>query len=191
MDHFYTNIQGWFDFEDLYHQIISDMPNSFKFAEIGVWKGRSLSYFVVEAINSRKSFEIYAVDTWQGSLEHKENTSFAYEPLLETDQGLYNNFIDNIRPIKPYINIIKKESIDASMSFKDNYFDTIFIDASHEYIDVLKDLLAWWPKIKKDNPKIYGHDYFWDGVKKAVHEFAEQYCLKVSLVSKNSWVICN
>lgn len=169
MEHFYHNIQGWFDFDDIYRNIIEESPLNAKFAEIGVWKGKSLSYFVVEAINSNKQFEIYAIDTFRGSDEHQAG-NFAYEPLLDTEDGLYNHFLENIDIVKERVNVVRKDSVDASMDFPDNYFDAIFIDAGHSFNDVLSDLIAWYPKLKSGS-FMYGHDVNWPTVSSAVEMF--------------------
>ena len=42
MKHFYHTIQGWFDFPDLYSEMVLK-HNDAKFVEVGVWKGKSLS----------------------------------------------------------------------------------------------------------------------------------------------------
>jgi hypothetical protein len=190
MNHFYQNIDGWFDFEDLYSHIVNSAPNTFKFAEVGVWKGKSLAYFIVEAINSNKNFEAYAIDTWAGSLEHMPNMP-AYDPLLQTTDGLYLHFLNNLSPVQEKIKIIRKKSVDAAKDFPDEYFDTVFIDASHEYIDVINDITTWWPKIKSGHKKMYGHDYHddWAGVKKAVQEFASNSSLNFKPISKTCWTI--
>ena len=188
MKHIYDKIHGWFNYKDLYSNLVKELPNGSKFAEIGVWKGKSLSYFVIESINSNKQIDIYAIDTWLGSLEHQKGQP-NYDPLVDIPDGLFNNFISNIKLIKDYINIIRENSIDASKKFPDNYFDAIFLDASHEYEDVLNDLIHWLPKMKQDNIQIYGHDYTWSDVKKAVDEFASDNKLNVIPISKSSWKI--
>lgn len=186
MEHFYHGIQGWFDFEDLYSEIVRNMPDGFRFAEIGVWKGRSLAHIAVEAVNSGKKFEIHAVDTWQGSREHRQGRF--HEPLLDTPDGLYEHFLGNIRPVIERIRIHRMKSADAAQLFPDGYFDTVFIDASHEYEDVLQDITAWMPKIKKDSLLI-GHDIDRRGVHDAVKQFSTQNGLEFGTVSTRCFAI--
>lgn len=57
MEHFYNNIQGWFDFENIYRKIVYNSPidNISHFVEIGSWLGKSSSFMAVEILNSKKS----------------------------------------------------------------------------------------------------------------------------------------
>lgn len=153
MEHIYQNIEGWFDFQDLYSKFIRELPSESKIVEIGVWKGKSVSYLAVEAINSGKNIKIYAVDSWDETPIHPEG---------------YTTFLSNIEPIKHVINVIKKPSLEATKLFEDESLDVVFIDALHDYENVKKDIFAWYPKVKQ-NGYIAGHDYN-EGVKQAVDE---------------------
>ena len=180
MDHFYKKIHGWFNFSDLYRSIIAKMPEDFKFAEVGVWKGQSISYFVVEAINSQKPFELYAIDTFDGRGTMRDS-------LLKMKDGLYDHFMKNIEHVKDHIKVIRNTSVNAAKEFPDNYFDAVFIDASHDFNSVLNDLHAWLPKVK--NNSLYGHDLDKTGVKKALEEFTKEKSLKFKKTSRNCWML--
>lgn len=139
-------------------------------------------FMVVEIALSGRDIEFYCVDTWEGSVEHKNREE------VKSAQ-LYDTFIKNIEPLKEYIVPIRKASLEAVNDFEDNSLDFVFIDASHEYLDVKEDLKAWWPKVKKDGV-FAGHDYkHWAGVTRAVNEFAVNNNLKASNISKTSWLI--
>ena len=169
MKHFYQNIPGWFDYEDLYSYMVQTAPvgsPGAKFVEVGAWKGSSACFMAVEIINSGKKIDFYAVDTWKGSVEHQEG-GFCEEPLLKIENGLYDAFIENISPVKGYIKPIRMTSIEAASQFEDESLDFVFLDASHEEEDVAADRNAWLPKIKKGGV-LAGHDIGWEGVKKAI-----------------------
>ncbi len=55
--------------------------------------------------------------------------------------------------------------------YENETIDFCFIDGSHEYEDVKKDILAYLPKVKKGGI-LAGHDYdrIWQGVINAVDE---------------------
>lgn len=185
MEHIYQNIQGWCDYYDFYDYIIDKMPNNFVFAEVGVWKGQSLSYFVVESINKHENGTIYAIDHWQGSIEHLNAGSPSYTPILKDNpNGLFDLFKHNISPIEQYITVLRNTSEEAATIIPDRSLDAVFIDASHEYEDIFKDLSLWMPKVKTGGV-FAGHDYLWfREVKQAVDEFASINNLKVHQVSK-------
>jgi predicted O-methyltransferase YrrM len=174
----HANIQGWFNYADLYTQIAKD-PKFNKIVEVGTWKGKSAMYMAVELALSERAVEFYCVDTWEGSGEHQN--------LEEVKTGqLFNIFLKNIEPVKNYIIPIRKASLEAVKDFANGSLDFVFIDASHEYKDVKADLSAWWPKIKPDG-MLTGHDFNWGGVRKAVYEFAKENELKALGISETCW----
>ena len=155
MEHFYNNIDGWFDFQIIYSQMVNKFSDRSHFVEIGAWLGKSTSYMAVEIINSGKNIKFDVIDTWGGS---------KYEELLYEDtinkiqKSLYDKFIENIRPVLNIINPIIGFSNDIVNNYKDESLDFVFIDASHDYDSVKKDIEMWYPKVKKGGI-LAGHDY--------------------------------
>ena len=79
--------------------------------------------------------------------------------------GFYKTrFFDNIIHHEDY-------SYNVVNNFKDNDYDFIYIDGSHTYESVKRDLELYLPKLKKGGI-IGGHDYsqIWPGVIEAVNE---------------------
>jgi hypothetical protein len=80
-----------------------------------------------------------------------------------------------MKPLEKHYFPLKISSLDAVKKFRDESLDFVFIDASHEYEDVKKDIEAWLPKVKPGGI-LAGHDYHGDendwfpGVKQAVNE---------------------
>lgn len=167
MEHFYQNIgENWFTYANLYKDMIQKFGDNSHFVEIGSWRGRSASFMAVEIINSGYNIKFDCVDTWKGSIEHKEHD-------LIINDTLYDEFINNISKVSHIINPIREESVNAAKNYSDNSLDFVFIDASHEYIDVFNDIKSWFPKIKKGGI-LAGHDIFWGGVNSAVNEFFKE-----------------
>ena len=55
MEHFYYHIgENWFNYQDLYNQMVNYFPDGAHFVEVGSWKGRSSAFMAVEIINSNK-----------------------------------------------------------------------------------------------------------------------------------------
>ena len=171
MEHFYKSVHGWFNFTNLYREMVKTFdPNSI-FVEIGTWKGQSACFMAVEIINSLKQIDFYCVDTWDG-----QDTYGQYNSDEDVKNNtVYSQFLKNIEPVNGVIKPIRKKSSEAVDSFKDNSIDFIFIDASHDYDNVKKDMVAWFPKLKKTGI-FAGHDYQskCPGVIKAVQEFSEE-----------------
>jgi hypothetical protein len=171
MNHFYGNVPGHFNYENVYDDIIAYTPanSAEKYVEIGAWKGKSICYAAVAIINSGKNITIDSVDTWEGS---------PGEPALMEDSSvinktLYDEFIVNIAPIKHVVTPVKMSSVEAAKQYADNSLFFVFIDGSHLYEAVKEDILAWLPKVKSGG-FIGGHDIDqtekFNGVRKAVDE---------------------
>ena len=153
MEHIYSKLGGWFDFPKFYSHVINTFSSGSTLIEIGTYEGMSLSYLVVEAINSGKEFNIIGID------------NFGFE-------GLREKYDSNIEPIKDKIKTIHSGSWEAASKFEDKSVDFVFIDANHTYDAIRKDIDYWLPKIKPGG-MLSGHDYNEDwhvGVKKAVDE---------------------
>ena len=41
IEHIYKNIEGWFDFENIYSDMVNRFDSNSHFVEIGSWLGRS------------------------------------------------------------------------------------------------------------------------------------------------------
>lgn len=176
MNHFYQSIDGWASIEDqgnLIKRIIEILGDrKIKIAEIGVYKGRSTAIFNVELINNDIDYEYHAIDHFMGSEEHDNTIDY------------YSIALDNLSPIIHKINLIKNDSIEQSKQYQDNYFDIVYIDASHDYESVKKDIIHWLPKVKYGGI-ICGDDYIdgWPGVVKAVDETLND----ISLIGHQQW----
>lgn len=161
MIHFYKQIQNWFNYESVFDMAIKNAKDGARFVEIGVWKGGSTAYMGVEIFNSGKKIQYDAIDTFEGSKEHGVVV------------GLYEEAYNNLKPLidANVVNLIKAHSQDVVSKYEDESLDFCFIDGSHEYEDVKKDIQAYLKKVKKGGI-LAGHDYdsLWDGVIKAVDE---------------------
>lgn len=184
MDHFYQNLgQDWFTYPNLYSSVVKEFDDNSHFVEVGSWKGRSSCYLAVEIENSGKLIKLDCIDTFEGSEEHLDPNSDAFEPLLQDRNGLYKEFLKNIQPVRHIIMPIKMSSLDAAELYSDNSLDFVFIDAAHDYENVRADILAWKNKVRVGGI-LAGHDYSWsEEVKKAVDEI-----LPNILESEGCWI---
>lgn len=150
-----SDIQGWCDFEWLYNRFAQKYSYG-DIVEVGVWKGRSITYLAEQLQKYNHSTKLYAVDTWAGSNE-KEHQD--YINSIGGPDELYHEFIRNIRETQTdnLILPLRGKSLDIVKILPNNYFDVVFIDASHEYEDFKLDLLAWVDKVKVGG-EFWGHD---------------------------------
>jgi glycosyltransferase involved in cell wall biosynthesis len=150
-------IEGWMTFPELLwlYELGKKMN---RIAEIGSWKGRS-----TDALLKNGHAQVYAIDTWLGSTDAKDETNWRAK-----QEDIFETFKKNVGHY-PNLSINRKLSLEAVKDYEDGFFDAIFVDANHTYEEVKADILAWLPKAKKI---ISGHDYnaVWPDVVKAVDE---------------------
>lgn len=176
MNHYYGEIQGWFNFSGAYRDALREASDSSVFVELGCWRGRSACFLLVEALNAGKTPSIYFVDHWGGSNEPEHQT----DPELEK---VYDQFLANVeRANYPKATVLRMPTVEAAGLFKDETVDFVWVDAGHEYDEVMADLKAWWPRVKPGGV-IGGDDFPMDGVKRAVGEFFPH----AEVVSETGW----
>jgi hypothetical protein len=165
IDHIYNQEkfgEDWFNFKELYKFFVDSHHDESHFVEVGSWKGKSAAFMAVEIINSQKNIKFDCVDTWFGSVEHKDY-------LCVKNKELYDIFISNTKELNHIINPIRLPSIEAAKQYKDKSIDVVFIDACHEYKCVIEDIDAWLPKVKNGGI-LAGHDIHHPDVLNAVKE---------------------
>lgn len=167
MEHFYQNVEGWFNYPDMFAYGVQQVPDDCHVVEIGTWKGQSSAFLAVELINSGKKFKLDCIDNFTGSV---------IEPgqMLDKDNQegrLLDVFKNNMKPVEGYYTAIQGDSAETASLYEDESLDFVFIDASHDYESFKKDLFAWFPKVKIGG-LIGGHDYAnpYPGIVKAVQD---------------------
>jgi predicted O-methyltransferase YrrM len=180
MEHFYHNIEGWSSESEQGELLKTILPlintnQKIKIAEIGVYQGRGTSMWNTILINENLEYEYKAIDHFEGSSEHNKSIDY------------YGITIDNLKPIIDKIEVIKNDSVSESKNYDNEYFDIVYIDASHEYELVIEDIKNWLPKVKKGGI-ICGDDYIsgWPSVILAVDEIFNN---KVNVVGAQQWWI--
>lgn len=156
--------------------------------EIGVLRGE-YSKLILERWHNGT---LYLIDTWRHLSEYidmnGQDDQYHYECMVKT--------AENIKPWQHRAHMLRMDSILSADMFPDEHFDFIYIDADHSYNGVVKDIEAWWPKIKKGG-LFCGDDYIPDngdiwllvdgkqtyagkfGVRQAVTEFSVKHNLKI------------
>lgn len=168
----WTDVKGYFSYTYLYDLPFKHCPDDAVFVEVGAWMGRSTCYMAEQIKKSSKNIKFYAVDTWDGS-DEEEHQRIVQE-LKENDSSLFEVFKSNLQKcgVEDYVIPIQSTSLEAASQFEDNSIDFVHIDASHDYENVLADIIAWYPKVKAGG-FISGDDYVinWGGVIQAVNEY--------------------
>lgn len=165
IEHFYQNILGYFTFPEFYTQIANWLPKDkpSHIVEVGVHSGKSAAYLSTEIYNKGIPCKLDLVDYF---------TNGGYLPGGRPE--VIKQVRDALEPVKDIIGTIHAgDSADTADLYEDKSLDFVFIDASHEYHYVKRDIIKWRPKIKNGGI-IAGHDFcgyeVLDGVIQAVME---------------------
>jgi len=187
----YENIPGYCNYHDVYCNLLQNFKPGAKIAEIGAFKGQGTCSFLnqLRAFEDLNNITFYAIDTFEGSEEHESELEEDGTPLIE-------HFMKNTAPYAAsHENINRSNKLErvhgysheVAENFKEE-LDAIFIDAAHDYDNVMRDLRSWHPHLKEGG-YFLGHDYDWDEVKRAVENFCEENKYEVIPITISSWQI--
>lgn len=129
-------------------------------AEIGILYADTSSHLLTEF----PQLTLHCVDPF---LAYDE-----YEPERTANQmSQYEQIaLSRLREFGDRAKMMKMKSLEAAPLIPNHSLDFVFIDALHTYEAVTEDIAAWYDKVRSGG-LVAGHDYRWDGVQKAVHEF--------------------
>lgn len=157
-------------FEDELLWLYQQARSSRLIVEIGVWKGRSTTALALGTLGV-----VYAVDHWLGSPEELESAHF----VMATSEGRELVLLEAMRNLGPLreagrcvpimLDSAAAQALIAPAVQARGGADMIFLDGSHDYRSVARDISIWRPLVA-DGGLLCGHDYPWPGVTQAVRE---------------------
>lgn len=123
--------------------LLGHLPNTpCQIIEIGNWEGKT-TLWMLDNICQHSSSRLTAIDPHQ-------------------DAGRYRRFLSNVSESDDCgkLNIVRSRSADYLGTLQPNSIDAVYIDGSHEGIDVLTDAVLCWRLIKPGGVIIFD-DYEW------------------------------
>ena len=175
-DDTYASIDGWYCAAQaqIFKKFIDTADNNASIVEIGAWKGKSCRHIAQMIKESGKKINYYIVDTFKGSQNEPNNH---LREVARCGGSIRNIFDSNMKGMEKYFTVLEGLSSEVVTHFKNNSLDMVWIDGDHSYEGVLKDIVNYHPKLKK-NGLLGGDDYHpsW-GVPRAVN--ASLGCLNV------------
>jgi predicted O-methyltransferase YrrM len=188
------NLDGWHGNSPIFRKLIEEVnPNHI--IEVGAWYGQSTINMAKILKEDKRDCKITTVDTWLGALEfidkNKKGRAGNHNLLMKNGYPqAYYQFLSNVvhNKVEDYIEPFPNTSLIGARYFAKNNIkaDLIYIDASHDYEDVLLDLKAYKPLLN-DGGIIFGDDYVkgWPGVIEAVDKVFPS----AQIVDNNFWVV--
>ncbi|MFC2170452.1 class I SAM-dependent methyltransferase [Calditrichota bacterium] len=191
---FEFNPHGWGGNLPIFREFI-DQYNPEIIVEVGSWLGQSTTNMAEYIKDNGLNTKIIAIDTWLGGEEHWEVP--AYKKMLNLHHGypqLYFQFLANIlhKDVQDIVVPFPVTSLIGArfLARKGVKSNMIYIDASHDEIDVYLDLIHLQPLLPAKNWVMFGDDYEpgWQSVMDAVDKFGKETGQKVENHNK-VWVI--
>jgi hypothetical protein len=174
-------IEGFFNFEDVYDSIAQEAPAGSTIVEVGVYRGKSLIYLAKKVAERNAGIQVVGVDYGRGIIEG----GFDFKGMVAND--ILTNLIEH--QLSDDVPIILWDSAKAAKLFADQSCWCVYIDADHRYEAIQKDIMAWKPKIVRGGI-LAGHDHndCFPGVQRAVAELLDPKRLTLHTKS-SSWIV--
>jgi len=116
--------------------------------KVGVEVGTEQGKFADTLLRKIPGLELTVVDCWEAYPEYREKM----QPKIDEYERIARERLgDRCKIIKAY-------SLDAVKEFEDESLDFVFIDANHEFRQVIDDIDEWSRKVKKGGV-VMGHDF--------------------------------
>jgi SAM-dependent methyltransferase len=187
------NLDGWNGTKPVFAKLI-DEYNPKHIIEVGTWKGQSAITMAKHIKAKGLPTKITCVDTWLGALEFWGKLKHTGERNLLLKNGypqIYYQFLSNVvhNDVQDVILPFPNTSFIAAKYFQEQKItaDIVYIDGSHEYEDVLQDCNEYW-KVVANGGVMFGDDWRWESVKRAVNEFAEKNSFTFTREGDDFWL---
>ena len=131
----WPGIPGFFDFLDVYREMVARAHDGDFIVELGSLCGRSTVFLGQTIRESGKDIKVLAIDTWPADYECGDGTHIE-TPELIVKANIAQSFLQDI------IHPIRVSSMLASRFIRADLF-AVMVDASHNYDNVLADIDLW------------------------------------------------
>jgi len=152
--------------EEFLFNKVKSLPEDAVIVEIGSYKGRSTVAMGYACIGTNR--KIYCIDTWDGNDSDFSERNFFDEWRYNIDK---NGLAQYVIPLKGYSDEVLSRWDEIAGKKK---IDFIFIDGSHQYLDVLKDFEMAYPLVKEGGwIAFHGVAHTWPGPEHVWHDIAK------------------
>lgn len=196
MNHISDTIPGWFDFPDLYREMVHRASDGARFVETGVYLGKSTAFMAVEILNSGKAITFDAYDLfggvpeadWNGRVELGGARFDQQQRWLAEHGSLEPVARQHLAPVASAVRLHCQDALSAAAAHEDESLDFVFLDDNHTTAHVIAEMDAWWPKIKPGGV-LAGHDIDWPSVSAAVLRWGTRRGRPAEHTSERCWLV--
>lgn len=193
-----ADCQGWHSDHELFKRLLLQV-NPEVIIEVGSWKGASAIGMLTKCdqIGEEQGRvykpHLFCVDTWLGSPEIWKIAAYREaNPRPHGYPRIYHQFLNNVRRsgYQDQVTPLPMTSRQGAGLLSDHgvMAKLIYIDASHDYVDVAEDLKLYW-NLLAPGGTMFGDDWGFFGVRVAVEEFAHLREMEPSICDNNFWVL--
>lgn len=165
------DLSGWGSDAPIFGQLIDELRPRL-IVEVGSWKGASAIHMARQCDALDLDTRIVCVDTWLGAYEFLGSDGERdLKPIYGYPQ-IYYQFLANVVQTGQQQRIIPfpQTSLIAARYLAQHQVkaDLIYIDGSHDEVDVAMDIRSYWPLLRRGGV-LFGDDYdCWEGVRQGV-----------------------
>jgi len=147
----YLEIEGWFNLQDAYLNLVKKVPSYGTIVEIGCFKGRS-TRFLCDALiaEAKPGVRVNVIDTFEGTTGEHDGLE-----LGSMYDEFKNNLHDHLESARVIPHVNRSDNQQLIDSFKDGSLDGLIIDGAHDEVSVHNDTKNWYPKLKDDGLLIW------------------------------------
>lgn len=138
-------------------------------AELGVWKGDLFGYLLA----AFPALHLIGVDHWRPIGPYTGKNMESAEAIVRKIVAAHPGRAQ----------ILREDTVLASLGIPDESLDFVFIDASHDTESVRADINAWRPRVRRGGA-LTGHDANWPTVQAALDEVLPGW----QLLGGNVWI---
>lgn len=174
-----NGVSGWYSDHPVFEHLIRERRPK-RLVEVGSLFGASAIHIAKLLDKHDIAAELTCVDTFLGSRESFFEFRDHRQAMLRAGRyHFFDEFLGNVARAgcTHIVNPFPQSSTNAARIFRELgvKFDFVYLDASHEYGDVLADLREWWPLVDEGGVLV-GDDFEdpWYGIIRAGMEFADE-----------------
>lgn len=134
--------------------------------EVGSYEGASTCYLIDKLASQEGQIEIHCIDSWEGGIEHQQEGCFPADMSSVEKRFCSNTELALAAKAPARVQLIRHKDFSYKALARllsngmEGFFDFIYIDGSHQAVDVITDAVMCYYLARKDGIIAFD-DYGW------------------------------